>query len=114
MSSVMPQQLPKDDEEEEDEEHGEEFVFDDSDDDEKPKKDMKDIDSVPVHSPESVGSEATENSSQTGTNGIEFQRRSPPAGQEVTGAIFIEGNILFLTGMSEVLNQLPFFFCFFG
>lgn len=93
MSTVTSQQLPKDDEEEEDEEQGEEFVFEDSDEDEKPQKDTKEIDSIPVCSPESVGSEATESVSQTGTNGIEFQRRSPPAGQEVTDAIFIEGNI---------------------
>lgn len=93
MSTAMSQQLPKDDEEEEDEEQGEEFVFEDSDDDEKPRKDIKEIDSVPVGAPASVGSEPTEGGSQTATNGIEFQRRSPPAGQEVTGAVFIEGNI---------------------
>lgn len=91
MSTVVSQQLPKDDEEEEDEEQGEEFVFEDSDDDEKPPKDIKEIDSVPVHIPESVGSEATESLPHSGTNGIEFQRRSPPAGQEVTGSLFIEG-----------------------
>lgn len=92
MSTVMSQQQPKDEEEEEDEEQGEEFVFEDSDDDEKPQKDVKGVDSVSAHVPESVGSEATESLSQT--NGIQLQRRSPPAGQEVTGAIFIEGNIV--------------------
>ncbi|XP_075881203.1 rho guanine nucleotide exchange factor 10-like protein isoform X2 [Nelusetta ayraudi] len=91
MSTVTSPQLPKEDEEEEDEEQGEEFVFEDSDDDEKPQKDIKEIDSGPVPSPKSVGSEATESVSQTGTNGIQSQRRSPPAGQEVTGVIFIEG-----------------------
>lgn len=104
MSTVMSQQLPKDDEEEEDEEQGEEFVFEDSDDDEKPQKDIKEIDSVQVHIPESVGSEATDSPSQTGTNGIELQRRSPPAGQEVTGAVFIEGNNFFFVFNQECPN----------
>lgn len=105
MSTVTSPQLPKEDEEEEDEEQGEEFVFEDSDDDEKPQKDIKEIDSGPVPSPKSVGCEATESVSQTGTNGIQSQRRSPPAGQEVTGAIFIEGNIFSFLG-TEVLDQL--------
>lgn len=91
----MSQQPPKEDEEEEDEEQGEEFVFEDSDDDGKPQKDTEDIDCGPVPSPKSVGSEATESVTQRDTNGIQPQRRSPPAGQEVPAAIFTEGNIFF-------------------
>lgn len=112
MSIVMSQQLPKDDEEEEDEEQGEEFVFEDSDDDEEPQKEIKEIDSVPVRSPESVASEPTDRVTQTGTNGIELQRRSPPAGQEVPGAIFIEGNIfVFNRNVSSAESTALVLFC---
>lgn len=82
MSTVMPQQLPKEDEEEEDEEQGEEFVFEDSSDEEKPEEDSKGISSHSVQLTKNEGSETSESVSQTGTDSTPLLRTLPPAGQE--------------------------------
>lgn len=81
MSTVMSQQPPKEDEEEEDEEQGEEFSFEDSADEEKLKVDSKGIRSDSDRSVQMSKKEDSE-TSQTGTDGTQLHRTSPPAGQE--------------------------------
>nr|XP_029133018.1 rho guanine nucleotide exchange factor 10-like protein [Labrus bergylta] len=78
MSTVMPQQLPKEDEEEEDEEQGEAFSFGDTTDEEKNQEDGKGISSDTVK----CASSKKEEKPQPGTDEKQPVKTLPPAGQE--------------------------------